>query len=387
MDRKLIKKKANFKTQCVHAGELIDKVNGGSISPLYMATSYKFNGVKENQYPRYFNTPNQKALADKIATLENGETAIIFSSGMAAISTSLLSNLKSGDHVILQNDLYGGTRNFIKKEFPKFGIEFSFTSGNSSKDFEIEIRKNTKVIYIETPSNPTLKIIDLESISDLAKSSNAITIIDNTFASPVNQNPIEFGIDIVIHSATKYLGGHSDISAGAIVSSEAMIRNIFTCAKNFGGNLSDYTVWLLERSMKTLYLRVKEQNNNALKIANFLENEIWIDKVYYPGLASHPNHELAKKQMKGFGGMLSFDLSPKIDCKKFLLGLELIKPTMSLAGIETTALSPKLTSHSLLTNKERFEQGINDQMVRLSAGIEDYEDLKDDIIQSIKKQT
>ena len=323
----------------------------------------------------------------KNSCLEGAESAILFSSGMAAISTSLLSNLKSGDHVVLQNDLYGGTRNFIKKEFPKFGIEFSFTCGNSSKDFEIEIRKNTKVIYIETPSNPTLKIIDLESINDLAKSSNTITIIDNTFASPVNQNPIEFGIDIVIHSATKYLGGHSDISAGAIVSSEAMIRNIFTCAKNFGGNLSDYTVWLLERSMKTLYLRVKEQNNNALKIANFLENEMWIDKVYYPGLASHPNHELAKKQMKGFGGMLSFDLSPKIDCKKFLLGLELIKPTMSLAGIETTALSPKLTSHSLLTNKERFEQGINDQMVRLSAGIEDYEDLKDDIIQSIKKQT
>ena len=387
MDRKLTKKKTNFKTQCVHAGELIDKVNGGSISPLYMATSYKFNDVKENQYPRYFNTPNQKALADKIAALENAETAIIFSSGMAAISTSLLSNLRSGDHVILQNDLYGGTRNFIKKEFPKFGIEFSFTCGNSSKDFEIEIRKNTKVIYIETPSNPTLKIIDLESISDLAKSNNTITIIDNTFASPVNQNPIEFGIDIVVHSATKYLGGHSDISAGAIVSSEGMIRNIFASAKNFGGNLSDYTVWLLERSIKTLYLRVKEQNKNALKIADFLENEIWIDKVYYPGLASHPNHELAKKQMKGFGGMLSFDLSPKIDCKKFLLGLELIKPTMSLAGIETTALSPKLTSHSLLTNKERFEQGINDQMVRLSAGIEDYEDLKDDIIQSIKKQT
>ena len=165
-----------------------------------------------------------------------------------------------------------------------------------------------------------------------------------------------------------------------------MIRNIFTSAKNFGGNLSDYTVWLLERSMKTLYLRVKEQNNNALQIANFLENQAWIDKVYYPGLTSHPNHELAKKQMKDFGGMLSFDLSPKINCKKFLLGLELIKPTMSLAGIETTALSPKLTSHSLLTDEERIEQGINDQMVRLSAGIEDYEDLKDDIIQSIKKQ-
>ena len=386
MDRKLIKKKGNLKTQCVHAGELVDKVNGGSISPLYMATSYKFNDVKVNRYPRYFNTPNQKGLADKIAALENAETAIVFSSGMAAISTSILSNLKIGDHIILQNDLYGGTRNFIKTELSKFGIEFSFTSGTSSKDFEKEIRKNTKVIYIETPSNPKLKIIDLKSISDLAKCNSILTIIDNTFASPVNQNPIEFGIDIVIHSATKYLGGHSDISAGAIVGSEEIIKNISASAKNFGGNLSDYTVWLLERSIKTLYLRVKEQNKNALQIADFLENETLIDKVYYPGLVSHPNHELAKKQMKGFGGMLSFDLSSKIDCKKFLLGLNLIKSTMSLAGIETTALSPKLTSHSLLTDEERIEQGINDQMVRLSAGIEDYEDLKDDIIQSIKKQ-
>ena len=237
-----------------------------------MATSYKFSDVKINRYPRYFNTPNQKGLADKIAALEGAESAILFSSGMAAISTSLLSYLKSGDHVILQNDLYGGTRNFIKTEFPKFGIEFTFTSGISLKDFEKEIRKNTKVIYIETPSNPKLKIIDLKSIGDLAKNNKILTIIDNTFASPVNQNPLEFGFDIVIHSATKYLGGHSDISAGTIVSSNTIINNISASAKNFGGNLSDYTVWLLERSLKTLYLRVKEQNKNALQIANFLEN-------------------------------------------------------------------------------------------------------------------
>ena len=168
--------------------------------------------------------------------------------------------------------------------------------GISSKDFEKEIRKNTKVIYIETPSNPKLKIIDLKSVSDLAKNNKILTIIDNTFASPVNQNPLEFGFDIVIHSATKYLGGHSDISAGTIVSSKTIINNISSSAKNFGGNLSDYTVWLLERSLKTLYLRVKEQNKNALQIANFLENEAWIDKVYYPGLTSHPNHELAKNR-------------------------------------------------------------------------------------------
>lgn len=381
-----MKKQADFKTLCVHAGELKDEQFGGAISPLFPSTSYAFNNVEISQYPRYFNTPNQRGLAKKIAALEGAEAGMIFGSGMAAISTALMSHLEAGDHVVFQNDLYGGTRNFVKHEFPKFGIEFSFTSGMTPNDFEKEIRKNTKGIYIETPSNPTLKIIDLKEISNLAKAHGLWSMIDNTFASPVNQNPIAFGIDIVLHSATKYLGGHSDICAGAVLGTQASIERLFLSAKNFGGSLSDYTVWLLERSIKTLFLRVQAQNTNAKKIAEFLEKESWVDQVFYPGLSNHPNHELAKKQMQGYGGMLSFNLNAQLDAKKFLLDLQLIKPTMSLAGIESTALSPHLTSHALLTEEERIAQGIGSQMIRFSTGIEAFEDLKSDLVQSVKLQ-
>lgn len=378
-------KKHDFRTQCVHTGELKDTQHHGAISPLYMATSYAFNDVAIKQYPRYFNTPNQRGVAEKIAALEGAEQGMIFSSGMAAVSTALLSYLSAGDHVVFQDDLYGGTRNFIQHEFPKYNINFSFTKGNQIADFEAEITSQTKGIYIETPSNPTLKIIDLKGVSTLAKDKGIWTMIDNTFASPVNQNPIHFGIDIVIHSATKYLGGHSDISAGAVLGSQQTIETLFNTAKNLGGNLSDYTVWLLERSIKTLYLRVQAQNSNAQSMAQFLSDQDWVKNVYYPGLKTHPDHELAAAQMNGFGGMLSFDLADGIICKDFLLALKLIKPTMSLAGIESTALSPRLTSHALLSEEERQKQGITDQMVRFSAGIEAIEDLKADLIQAIEK--
>jgi len=376
--------KNKFKTLCVHEGEIKDIQFKGSTSPLFMSTSYSFNDIDIKQYPRYFNTPNQRALVKKISSLENAETGLIFSSGMAAISTSLLSNLNSGDHLIVQGDLYGGTRNFIKKEFPKYNIEFSFTKDLKIESFQDEIKMNTKGVFIETPSNPLLKIVDLKKIGLLAKANNLWSIIDNTFASPVNQNPILFGIDIVVHSATKYLGGHSDICAGAVVSKNKIIDNIFQSAKNLGGNLSDYTVWLLERSIKTLFLRVTAQNNNALKLAKFLKAQDYIDKVYYPGLTDHPDYKLAKSQMKGFGGMLTFDLNKNINIQKFFSSLKIIKPSMSLAGIESTVLSPKLTSHALLADIERKEQGINDQMIRFSTGIESFRDLKNDLSQAIK---
>ena len=378
-------KSSDLRTQCVHAGELNDTQYGGAISPIYASTSYAFNDVEINQYPRYFNTPNQRGLCEKVATLEGAESGLIFSSGMAAVSTALLSHLKSGDHVIFQDDLYGGTRNFIKKEFSKYGIQYSFTNGIQARDFEAEIAPNTKGIYVETPSNPKLKIIDLKAISEVAKSASLWTMIDNTFASPVNQNPIVHGIDIVIHSATKYLGGHSDICAGVVVGSELSIATIFESAKNLGGSLSEYTVWLLERSIKTLHLRVQAQNNNALLLSNFLRDQDWVDQVYYPGLEDHQGNEIAKRQMSGFGGMLSFDLVDGIDTKKFLLGMELVKPTMSLAGIESTALSPRLTSHALLSEDERRTQGITEQMVRFSTGIEAIDDIKRDLTQSISK--
>ena len=377
---------SDFRTLCVHAGELKDEQHGGATSPIYTSTSYAFINVEIGQYPRHFNTPNQRGLSKKIASLEGAEAGMIFGSGMAAISTALLSHLKAGDHVVFQNDLYGGTRNFIKHEFPKYGIEFSFTSGLNAEDFGAEIRKNTQGIYVETPSNPTLKIVDLKALSSIAKKAGIWSMIDNTFASPVNQNPIDFGIDIVIHSATKYLGGHSDICAGAVLGSQSTIDKVLSSAKNFGGSLSDYTVWLLERSIKTLFIRVQAQNYNAQQLAEFLHEQDWISHVYYPGLFNHPDHQIAKTQMKGFGGMLSFDLEPNIDCEIFLLGLNLIKPTMSLAGIESIALSPRLTSHALLSEEERQAQGITHQMVRFSCGIEAIDDIKFDILQSIKKQ-
>jgi len=381
-------KSKKFSTKCVHEGEIKDTMYQGIVSPLFMSTTYPWYGgedAEKKPYPRYFNTPNQEFLSKKIAALENGEKALIFTSGMAAISTSIMASVKTGDHVIFQEDLYGGTRNFIKTEFDKYGIEYSFTKGLDSKYFLDEVKGNTVGIYVESPSNPLLKIVDLKSISSLAKEKSLWTMIDNTFASPVNQNPIDHGIDIVIHSATKYLGGHSDISAGAVISTSSNIERILGSAKNFGGNLSDYTVWLLERSMKTLHIRVREQTNNAKHLAKMLNKNDNISVVYYPGLSSHPSHEIAKYQMNDFGAMMSFDLKENVDVYTFLKSLEIIKPGMSLAGVETTVNFPIKTSHGLLTQKERENQGIGDKLIRLSVGIEDYQDLYDDLDNAIKK--
>ncbi|HDZ05852.1 hypothetical protein LCGC14_0123100 [marine sediment metagenome] len=376
--------KKGLNTICTHVGELEDKQHRGAISPLYMSTSYAYEDVDVKRYPRYFNTPNQEGLCKKVAALEHAESALIFGSGMAAVSTALLAFLNAGDHVVLQQTLYGGTYNLINEEFTKFGIEYSFTDGWQADAFEAQIKENTKVIYIETPSNPLLTITDLEAIAKIAKKHGLVTMIDNTFASPVNQNPIDFGIDIVIHSATKYMGGHSDICAGAVASTTEYMDRIFQLAKNFGGSLSDYTVWLLERSIKTMGIRVRAQNENALAMAHFLDGLIQIEKVYYPGLPSHPEHELAKKQMKGFGGMLSFELNSDLDASLFQKALSLIKPSMSLAGVESTVISPTKTSHALMSAEVRAEQGIADGLIRFSVGIEEVEDLKQDILQALE---
>ncbi|MDP5105251.1 MAG: PLP-dependent aspartate aminotransferase family protein [Polaribacter sp.] len=378
-------KKLGINSICVHVGEVKDEQFKGAISPIYMSTSYAFDGVDVKRYPRYLNTPNQEMLCKKIAALENTEDALIFSSGMAAISNAMLAFLKKGDHVIIQQVIYGGTYNFVVTEFEKYGIEYSFTESDKADDFKALIRKNTKILYIETPSNPLLGITDMKAIADIAKDNNIITMIDNTFASPINQNPGEFGIDIMLHSATKYMGGHSDISAGAVAASKEHIAQIWKTAINFGGNLSDQTVWFLERSLKTMNLRVKEQTKNAQIMAEYFENNADIDRVYYPGLKSHPQYEIAKKQMKGFGAMLSFELKEGIDAMKFQNSLEFIKPSMSLAGVESTTVSPTQTTHALLSEEERLERGIKAGLIRFSVGIEETEDLIADIEQAILK--
>lgn len=378
-------KKFGINTTCVHVGEVKDEQFKGAVSPIYTSTSYAFDGVDVKRYPRYFNTPNQEMLHKKIAALEKTEDALIFGSGMAAISAALFAFLKKGDHVVVQQVIYGGTYNFIVSEFEKFGIEYSFTESDKVEDFKALIKKNTKVLYIETPSNPLLGITDMKAISALAKEYKILTMIDNTFASPINQTPVDFGIDIMLHSATKYMGGHSDISAGAIAASKKHIEQIWKTAINFGGNLSEQTVWLLERSLKTLNLRVKEQTKNAEEMANYLVRNPNINKVYYPGLSNHPGFEIAAKQMLGFGAMLSFELAEGIDAMEFQNNLKLIKPSMSLAGLESTTVSPVQTTHALLNEEERLARGIKDGLIRFSLGIEESKDLIEDIEQAIAK--
>jgi cystathionine beta-lyase len=341
--------------------------------------TFEYLDVPANVYPRYFNTPNQKSLIGKLCALENAEDGMIFSSGMAAISTSILTFVSSGDHVVLQKDIYGGTHHFVTAEFDRFGIQYTFVS-NDAEEIEKAVQKNTNIIYIETPSNPLLLITDIKATARIAKANNALSVIDNTFASPINQNPLDLGIDIVAHSGTKYLGGHSDLCCGAVLARKELISKIWSAAANFGGSLNAITCYLLERSIKTLSVRIGKQNQNAGIVAEYLQKDARIQNVYYPGLENHPGHDLAGNQMKGFGGMLAFELDSQApDPERFLKNLKLITPALSLGGVETIICSPATTSHQKISAAERAELGITDGLLRLSVGIEDANDIIADI--------
>jgi cystathionine beta-lyase/cystathionine gamma-synthase len=370
-------------TQCVHSGTHVDPETRGLNTPIYTSSSFEYLDTPENVYPRYFNIPNQKSIIDKLCALENAEDGLVFSSGMAAISTVLFSFLNNGDHIVLQKDIYGGTHHFATAEFDRFGIEYSFASG-AIREIEQAIRTNTKIIYIETPSNPLLVITDIEAVVQLARSKNILTVIDNTFATPINQNPLNFGLDIVTHSGTKYLGGHSDLCCGAALASKELIARIKPSAANFGGSLNAMTCYLIERSLKTLGIRVEKQNKNALLVARHLQTKSLIGKVYYPGLEDHPGFDIAGKQMKNFGGMLSFELdADNIDPHRFLNNLKMITPALSLGGVETIICAPVTTSHQKMTDADRAELGITDSLLRLSVGIEDPDDIRADIDQAL----
>lgn len=369
-------------TLSVHAGTATDLLHKGAVTPIHTSTAFEYLDVDRHAYPRYFNTPNLRVVGEKIAALENGEAGMVFSSGMAAITTAMFAFLKQGDHAVFQNDLYGGTHHAVSKELERYGIEYTFVDSMDAKDYEKAIKDNTKFLFIETPSNPLMRIIDLKAIADMAKAKGVLTLIDNTFASPINQNPIDFGIDVVLHSATKYLGGHSDISSGAIVTSHKLMEQIHGSAIHFGGNLDAQACALLERSIKTLEVRVTRQNENALAIAEFLQKHPKVENVYYPGLPSHPDYELAKSQMTGFGGMLSFEIDGNPD--QLVKNLKLIAPVMSLGGVESTITCPAQTSHAKLTAEQRKAVGIKDNLLRLSTGIEHVEDLIGDLKQSLE---
>ncbi len=364
-------------TLCVHGGTYIDERTGGVNSPVFTSTAYAYpNPANENVYPRYFNVPNQAVIARKVAALERGEDGLVFGSGMAAISTLLFAHLKPGDHALFQADLYGGTYHFVARELTRFGIEVAFA--RTLEEFGASVRPNTRLIYVESPSNPLLRCVDLAAIASLGRARGLLTIIDNTFASPINQTPLELGIDAVVHSGTKYLNGHSDVNAGVLVSSRAVVRKVAECAIDHGGMLDAHSCYQLERGLKTLALRVRQQNENAGQLARFLQKHPAVAKVMYPGLPNHPDHEIAARQMRGFGGMLSFELRDPSQVDQVVGRFSLVKPALSLGGVESLVCAPSRTSHRSLSPAERHQAGISDGLLRVSAGIEDVEDLMED---------
>ena len=371
-------------SHCVHP--LNDQRNArrSATSAVFPAVAYTYLDESELQYPGFFSTYNQKRLGEIIARLEGAKYGIAFSSGMAAITTAILSFVKAGDHILFSRELYGGTLKFATDDLPLREISCSYAAPDI-EDFRRLANDRTRIIYIESPSNPLLNVISLAEIVKLARDRNIITIIDNTFASPINQRPVEAGFDFSIESGTKYLGGHNDLPFGTFTcSSEEHYKAVLATAKLYGGSLTPNECYLAERSLKTLALRVKRQNENAQQLAEYLEKHPRIGRVYYPGLPSHPQHKVAATQMNGFGGMISFE--PDTDekgMKKFQQQLRIITPALSLGGVESLICSPMLTSHRYLSKEERVGLGINDNLLRLSVGIEEVNDLMADIDQSL----
>lgn len=374
--------KMTLQTSAVHASNRMQ--SAGVVNSIEPSSAFRYLDEGPQPYPRYFNTPNQQIVIDQICRLENADKGLVFSSGMAAITTTLLGLLNPGDHIVLQEALYGGTHSFVLKEFAKHGIEYTLAPCNA-KALIGAIQENTRVVYAESPANPLMKVIDLRRLADGIRSHPIVSVVDNTFASPVNQNPIELGMDVCIHSGTKYLSGHSDLSFGAVVGNDDSIAKIYEKAILLGGNLNPLSLYLIERSIKTLFVRVRQQNDNALRIAQALERHKLITSVNYPGLASHPDHDIAKTQMKGFGGMMSFELADCVKPKSFFQALNLISPAMSLGGVESTITIPAFTSHKPIPKEAREQAGISDQLVRFSVGIESSDDLLADLLQALDK--
>jgi cystathionine beta-lyase/cystathionine gamma-synthase len=330
-----------------------------------------------------FGNPTVRKLERKMADLEGAEDAAAFSSGMAAISSTIFTLVSSGDHIISTRDLYGGTIGFFKNMLPRFGVEVSFVESTDLEEMKAAIRKNTKIIYAETPTNPTLKIVDLPSIAELSEKRGITTVVDSTFASPYNLKPIEFGIDVVIHSATKYLGGHNDVTAGVVCGVGDFIQKLVETRKPLGGTLDPHAAWLLLRGLKTLGLRIERHNTNGIAVAKYLEKQSRVKRVYYPGLQNHPQHSIARQQMKGFGGVVSFEIDGDLETTiNFVDNLKLCSIAPTLGGTETLVTQPVTSSHYFVSAEDRKKMGITDQLVRLSLGIEDPEDIVADLEQA-----
>ena len=380
-------------TRSVHEAEPLDEETGSITAPIFETSTFGFrkaedvplavSGQKGYTYSRWDN-PTVVRLERKLAALEGGGDAAAFSSGMAAISTSVLSFLKKGDHVLAIRDLYGGTYALLHDILPGIGIETTLAETEDFGALESSIRGNTRVVYVESPTNPTLKLVDLRSAAKLAHGQGALLLVDNTFASPINQNPMEFGADVVLHSATKYLNGHADLIAGASVADRATTHKIKMMRRDLGGTLDPLPAWLVLRGMKTMALRVRQQNRSAMVLAEFLSESKKVAKVHYPGLKSHPQHALAARQMRGYGGMLSFEMQGTMkDAMRFTESVRVATLAASLGGVETLVSQPANMTHTQMTSRERAKTGIPDTLIRVSVGIEDADDIVDDFRQAL----
>lgn len=373
-------------TACVRAGEVVDPNVGGVTTPIHTASSYLYSDERGVCYPRYTNIPTQRAVCEKIAALEGAEAGLAFGSGMGAITCVFLALLSAGDHVVVHKDLYGGTHKLVTQELPRLGVEVDFVDGYEPGDFERAIRPNTVMLYFESPTNPLIRILDIAAVAEVGRKQGVVSVIDNTFATPVNQTPHALGVDLVVHSGTKYLNGHSDLNCGAVTGTKAMIERIDDMNHTLGATLNVYDAFLMERGMKTLAVRVRQHNENAMALAGFLAGHPKVKAVHYPGLPEHPGHAVAARQMRGFGGMLSFEPDCGVEeARRLADSLELFLNAVSLGGVESLVCFPALTSHEMMPREERLAAGIGDTLIRVSCGIEDPDDLIGDMERALRR--
>ncbi|MBW3564611.1 MAG: aminotransferase class I/II-fold pyridoxal phosphate-dependent enzyme [Acidobacteria bacterium] len=380
-------KKRDLETRIVHGSSSHARNLGAVVPPIFTSSTFELSGDKayeEIRYGRMSNSPTHDLLHDVLAAAESGETALVTSSGMAAITSTILGLLKPGDHAIFQNTLYGGTWDFVTRDLPELGISVERFNGNEAEMITDLIRPETKLIYSETATNPLLEVTDHEAVVRIARERGITTAIDNTFASPVNFRPLELGYDISLHSATKYLNGHTDLIAGAIITSRALMVPIRHKLVLLGGSLNGFDCHMMHRGLKTLALRIRKQNENALALAKALQSDDRVTVVNYPGLGSHPQHERAAALFDGFGGMLSFDVKGGVEVSKRLIDrLEIAIPAPSLGGVETLVSRPAVSSHAGVSPEDRREAGITDSLIRVSVGIESADDLIEDFLQAM----
>jgi len=387
----------HYGTLSVRAGQNPEPITGAIAAPIFQTTNYQFRDVAdgarkcESIYNGYCYTrvgnPTLTILEEKMAALEGAEEALAFTTGVAAISALLFSQLKQGDHVVVDETSYSATRYLFNNLLAKFGVEATFIDTSVVENVEPAIRPNTKMIYFESPANPTVKVVDIKAIAEIAKAHKAMSVIDSTFASPILQRPLDMGIDVVMHSATKFIGGHGDVMGGILCGKKELINTIRDDTyKNMGGAIMPLDAFLLIRGLKTLEVRVKKHCANAMEVAKYLESHPKVDRVYYPGLPSHPQHELAKRQMNDFGGMVTFELKGGLEAGiTFMNSLNFCRLAVSLGDVDTLIQHPASMTHWYVDREERIKAGINDGSVRMSVGIEDVEDIISDLEQALAK--